>query len=111
MAIPRLGAGDLVTAAALDLGYESVAAFATMFKRVLGVAPSRYHSYYLQPAGRRDFKYASRASSSAFTVRKSRFLEFTPMSLVPRHLFVCTTGLLLSGPQSERYSSAESQRR
>ncbi len=44
VAIPRLGAGDPVTAVALDLGYESPAAFATMFKRVLGVAPSRYHS-------------------------------------------------------------------
>jgi AraC-like DNA-binding protein len=42
-AIPRLGAGDSVTKVALDLGYESPAAFATMFKRVLGVAPSRYH--------------------------------------------------------------------
>jgi AraC-like DNA-binding protein len=44
VAIPRLGAGDPVTAVALDLGYESPAAFATMFKRVVGVAPSRYHS-------------------------------------------------------------------
>ena len=43
VAIPRLGAGDPVTAVALDLGYDSPAAFATMFKRVLGVAPSRYH--------------------------------------------------------------------
>jgi AraC-like DNA-binding protein len=43
VAIPRLGAGEPVTAVALDLGYESPAAFATMFKRVLGVAPSRYH--------------------------------------------------------------------
>jgi AraC-like DNA-binding protein/mannose-6-phosphate isomerase-like protein (cupin superfamily) len=44
MAIPRLAAGDPVTAIALDLGYESPAAFATMFKRVVGVAPSRYRS-------------------------------------------------------------------
>jgi AraC-like DNA-binding protein len=44
MAIPRLAAGDPVTAVALDLGYESPAAFATMFKRVVGVAPSRYRS-------------------------------------------------------------------
>jgi AraC-like DNA-binding protein len=43
VAIPRLAAGDPVTAVALDLGYESPAAFATMFKRVVGVAPSRYH--------------------------------------------------------------------
>ncbi len=44
VAIPRLSAGEPVTAIALDLGYESPAAFATMFKRALGVAPSRYHS-------------------------------------------------------------------
>ncbi|MDF2901285.1 MAG: AraC family transcriptional regulator [Phenylobacterium sp.] len=42
VALPRLAAGDQVTALALDLGYESPAAFATMFKRLLGVAPSRY---------------------------------------------------------------------
>ncbi len=42
VALPRLAAGDAVTAVALDLGYESPAAFATMFKRVLGTAPSRY---------------------------------------------------------------------
>jgi AraC-like DNA-binding protein len=43
VAIPRLAAGDPVTAVAVDLGYDSPAAFATMFKRVVGVAPSRYH--------------------------------------------------------------------
>jgi len=42
VALPRLAAGDAVTAIALDLGYESPAAFATMFKRVVGVAPSQY---------------------------------------------------------------------
>jgi AraC-like DNA-binding protein len=42
VALPRLAAGEAVTAIALDLGYESPAAFATMFKRVVGVAPSRY---------------------------------------------------------------------
>jgi AraC-like DNA-binding protein len=42
VALPRLGAGDPVTSVALDLGYDSPAAFATMFKRVLGIAPSRY---------------------------------------------------------------------
>jgi AraC-like DNA-binding protein len=41
-ALPRLSAGESVTNVALDLGYESPAAFATMFKRVVGVAPSRY---------------------------------------------------------------------
>jgi AraC-like DNA-binding protein len=42
VALPRLAAGDQVTAVALDLGYDSPAAFSTMFKRLLGVAPSRY---------------------------------------------------------------------
>ncbi len=41
-ALPRLAAGDPVTTIAFDLGYESASAFATMFKRVIGVAPSRY---------------------------------------------------------------------
>jgi AraC-like DNA-binding protein len=41
-ALPRLSSGDSVTNVALDLGYDSPAAFATMFKRLVGVAPSRY---------------------------------------------------------------------
>lgn len=41
-ALPRLGAGEAVTTVALDLGYDSVAAFTTMFGRVLGASPSRY---------------------------------------------------------------------
>jgi AraC-like DNA-binding protein/mannose-6-phosphate isomerase-like protein (cupin superfamily) len=41
-ALPRLAAGDPVTAIALDLGYDSPAAFSTMFKRLLGMPPSRY---------------------------------------------------------------------
>lgn len=42
VALPRLAAGDPVTSVALDLGYDSPAAFATMFKRLLGISPSRY---------------------------------------------------------------------
>lgn len=42
IALPRLAAGEAVTTIALDLGYESPAAFTTMFKRLIGVAPSRY---------------------------------------------------------------------
>ncbi|WP_157215834.1 AraC family transcriptional regulator [Flavisphingomonas formosensis] len=42
VALPRLAAGDPVTAIALDLGYDSPASFSTMFRRVLGVPPSRY---------------------------------------------------------------------
>jgi AraC-like DNA-binding protein len=41
-ALPRLASGEPVTSVALDLGYESVAAFTTMFKRMLGVAPRAY---------------------------------------------------------------------
>lgn len=43
-ALPRLAAGQPVTTVALDLGYDSPAAFATMFKRLLGIPPSRYQS-------------------------------------------------------------------
>jgi AraC-like DNA-binding protein len=42
IALPRLAAGEPVTSIALDLGYESPAAFATMFKRLSGIPPSRY---------------------------------------------------------------------
>lgn len=41
-ALPRLAAGEAVTTVALDLGYESSAAFTTMFKRMTGVPPHRY---------------------------------------------------------------------
>lgn len=41
-ALPRLAAGEPVTTIALDLGYDSPAAFATMFKRLTGIAPSRH---------------------------------------------------------------------
>lgn len=42
VALPRLAAGESVTSVALDLGYESPAAFATMFKRLVGIPPSHY---------------------------------------------------------------------
>ncbi|AKR58281.1 AraC family transcriptional regulator [Devosia sp. H5989] len=41
-ALPRLAAGEPVTSVALDLGYDSVAAFTTMFKRMLGSPPRGY---------------------------------------------------------------------
>ncbi|BAV98174.1 AraC-like DNA-binding protein [Lysobacter enzymogenes] len=41
-ALPRLAAGEPITALALDLGYESASAFTTMFKRLIGMPPSRY---------------------------------------------------------------------
>lgn len=42
VALPRLADGESVTAIALDIGYDSPAAFSTMFRRLLGVPPSRY---------------------------------------------------------------------
>ncbi|MFT4055257.1 MAG: helix-turn-helix transcriptional regulator [Novosphingobium sp.] len=44
VALPRLAEGESVTRIAFDLGYDSAAAFTTMFKRRLGVSPSRYRS-------------------------------------------------------------------
>jgi AraC-like DNA-binding protein/quercetin dioxygenase-like cupin family protein len=41
-ALPRLTRGEQVTSVALDLGYNSVPAFTTMFKRMLGTPPRVY---------------------------------------------------------------------
>lgn len=41
-ALERLARGEAVTAVALDCGYDSPSAFAQMFRRHIGVAPSRY---------------------------------------------------------------------
>lgn len=41
-ALPWLAEGKSVTAVALDLGYDSPAAFSTMFRRLIGVSPTRY---------------------------------------------------------------------
>ncbi|CAN5177835.1 helix-turn-helix transcriptional regulator [soil metagenome] len=41
-ALPRLMAGDSITAVAIDLGYQNPASFTTMFKRVLGASPRTY---------------------------------------------------------------------
>ncbi|MFD1197585.1 AraC family transcriptional regulator [Brucella gallinifaecis] len=41
-AVPRLTEGEAVTSIALDLGYDSVSAFTTMFRRMLGVSPKFY---------------------------------------------------------------------
>lgn len=49
-ALPRLAGGEPVTSVALDLGYDSVAAFTTMFRRMLGAPPSRYLRESRQPA-------------------------------------------------------------
>lgn len=41
-ALPRLTAGEAVTTVAMDVGYESIAAFTTMFRRMLGSSPRQY---------------------------------------------------------------------
>lgn len=41
-ALPRLADGEPVTSVALDLGYDSVPAFTTMFRRMLGASPRSY---------------------------------------------------------------------
>ncbi len=41
-ALPRLADGEPVTSVAIDLGYDSVPAFTTMFRRMLGKAPRDY---------------------------------------------------------------------
>lgn len=41
-AITRLAAGDKVCMVALDMGYESASAFSYMFRRTIGVCPSRF---------------------------------------------------------------------
>jgi AraC-like DNA-binding protein len=41
-ALPRLARGEPVTRVAFDLGYDSAAAFTTMFKRMLGASPRSY---------------------------------------------------------------------
>jgi AraC-like DNA-binding protein len=42
VALPLLAAGERVTSVALDLGYDSPASFSTMFRRALGVPPTRH---------------------------------------------------------------------
>lgn len=43
-ALPRLSGGEAVTGVAMDLGYDSVPAFTTMFRRMLGRSPKAYLS-------------------------------------------------------------------
>lgn len=42
LALSRLSSGEPITRIALDLGYESPAAFSTMFRRLTGRPPSHY---------------------------------------------------------------------
>jgi AraC-like DNA-binding protein len=52
-ALPRLARGEAVTSVAFDLGYESVAAFTTMFKRMFGAPPRLIAARGRKPADRR----------------------------------------------------------
>ena len=40
--LPKLASGESITSVAFDTGYESAAAFTTMFKRMLGASPRDY---------------------------------------------------------------------
>ncbi|MDR0253630.1 MAG: helix-turn-helix transcriptional regulator [Brucellaceae bacterium] len=40
--LPKLASGETITSVAFDTGYESAAAFTTMFKRMLGSSPRDY---------------------------------------------------------------------
>jgi AraC-like DNA-binding protein len=42
LALARLVVGEPVTRIAVDFGYDSPAAFSTMFRRVLGQAPTTW---------------------------------------------------------------------
>ena len=44
VALPKLAAGEPVTTVAYDLGYDGPGSFSAMFKRALGVSPSRYRA-------------------------------------------------------------------
>nr|WP_275945497.1 helix-turn-helix domain-containing protein [Bradyrhizobium sp. BRP22] len=44
IALQRLSAGDSVQSVSEVLGYDSVSAFITMFKKALGKSPARYFS-------------------------------------------------------------------
>jgi len=52
IALQQLSAGVRVQRVADNLGYESVNAFITMFKKVLGKPPARYFSNLDEPTGR-----------------------------------------------------------
>ncbi|WP_421089846.1 AraC family transcriptional regulator [Pseudochrobactrum sp. MP213Fo] len=49
--LPKLASGEAITSVAFDIGYESAAAYTTMFKRMLGSSP---RDYMRQQAGYMD---------------------------------------------------------
>ncbi|TIH44716.1 helix-turn-helix domain-containing protein, partial [Klebsiella pneumoniae] len=42
LSLPRLAAGASILEVAMEHGYQSPSAFAAMFKRTFGIAPSQY---------------------------------------------------------------------
>ncbi len=48
--LPKLASGESVTSVALDAGYENIAAYTTMFRRMLGSPPSTYFRERFQSA-------------------------------------------------------------
>ena len=50
-AIPKLLSGSSVTQTALELGYDSPAAFSSMFRKVLGQSPSAFARAALKEDG------------------------------------------------------------
>lgn len=55
-ALVRLGNGQSITRVAVDLGYSSPSAFTSVFRRVLGEAPSRYFPKSVVERTRRKFE-------------------------------------------------------
>lgn len=61
LALQRLAQGEQVTNIAADLGYESVSAFISLFRRILGTTPARYFGEATSAAlGRSDRKTLAR---------------------------------------------------
>lgn len=83
MALQRLAQGQQVTNIAADLGYESVSAFISLFRRMLGTTPARYFgevsSAALDRGDRRtlalddsedDFTEAAKTAANVVPLRK-----------------------------------------
>lgn len=74
VALRELTAGASVQQVSADLGYDSVAAFITMFKKALGKPPARYLADVLQGSGEgsRDPVGARRARNAKSPQRRGR---------------------------------------
>jgi len=51
LGMQKLASGSSVTNVALDLGYQNVGAFISMFKRMMGVSPARYFDLQQETVG------------------------------------------------------------